>query len=65
MDKPVTLIIGLGQTVGDAVARRFLDEGHAVLRSQGCGRRCGRDLAEALQEVYREAHEYASLKTLD
>ena len=31
MDKPVTLIIGLGQTVGDAVARRFLDEGHAVL----------------------------------
>lgn len=31
MDKPVTLIIGLGKTVGDAVARRFLDEGHAVL----------------------------------
>jgi len=31
MDKPVTLIIGLGQTVGDAVARRFLAEGHAVL----------------------------------
>ncbi len=31
MDKPVTLIIGLGQTVGDAVARRFLDAGHAVL----------------------------------
>lgn len=31
MDKPVTIIIGLGQTVGDAVARRFLDEGHAVL----------------------------------
>ena len=31
MDKPVTLIIGLGQTVGDAVARRFLDDGHAVL----------------------------------
>ena len=31
MDKPVTLIIGLGQTVGDAVARRFLDEDHAVL----------------------------------
>lgn len=31
MYKPVTLIIGLGQTVGDAVARRFLDAGHAVL----------------------------------
>ncbi len=31
MDKPVTIIIGLGKTVGDAVARRFLDEGHAVL----------------------------------
>ena len=31
MEKPVTLIIGLGQTVGDAVARRFLDAGHAVL----------------------------------
>ena len=31
MDKPVTLIIGLGKTVGESVARRFLDEGHAVL----------------------------------
>ena len=31
MDKPVTLIIGLGQTVGEAIVRRFLDEGHAVL----------------------------------
>lgn len=31
MYKPVTLIIGLGQTVGDAVARRFLDDGHSVL----------------------------------
>jgi len=31
MYKPVTLIIGLGQTVGDAVARRFLDAGHSVL----------------------------------
>ncbi|MEO0606739.1 MAG: SDR family oxidoreductase [Pseudomonadota bacterium] len=31
MDKPVTLIIGLGKTVGDAVARRFLEEGHSVL----------------------------------
>ena len=31
MDKPVTLIIGLGETVGDAVARRFLEEGHSVL----------------------------------
>lgn len=31
MYKPVTLIIGLGKTVGESVARRFLDEGHAVL----------------------------------
>lgn len=31
MEKPVTLIIGLGKTVGDAVARRFIDEGHSVL----------------------------------
>lgn len=31
MDKPVTLIIGLGKTVGDAIARRFLEEGHSVL----------------------------------
>lgn len=31
MYRPVTLIIGLGQTVGDAVARRFLDAGHDVL----------------------------------
>ena len=32
MDKPVTLIIGLGQTVGDAVTRRFIwMRDHAVL----------------------------------
>lgn len=31
MEKPVTLIIGLGKTVGDAIARRFLDAGHSVL----------------------------------
>lgn len=31
MEKPVTLIIGLGQTVGDAIARRFVDDHHAVI----------------------------------
>ena len=31
MEKPVTLIIGHGQTVGEALVLRFLDEGHAVL----------------------------------
>jgi len=31
MEKPVSLIIGLGQTVGEAIARRFLDAGHTVL----------------------------------
>jgi len=31
MERPVTLIIGLGQTVGDAVARRFIEAGHDVL----------------------------------
>ncbi|MDJ0922185.1 MAG: SDR family oxidoreductase [Henriciella sp.] len=31
MEKPVTLVIGLGQTVGEALVRRFLDEGHDVL----------------------------------
>lgn len=31
MEKPVTVIIGLGQTVGDAIARRFIDDGHEVL----------------------------------
>ena len=31
MDRPVTLIIGLGQTVGDAVARRFIENDHDVL----------------------------------
>ncbi|MEM9938388.1 MAG: SDR family oxidoreductase [Pseudomonadota bacterium] len=31
MEKPVTLVIGLGQTVGEALVRLFLDEGHAVL----------------------------------
>ena len=31
MDQPVTLILGLGQMTGEAVARRFADEGHAVI----------------------------------
>lgn len=31
MEKPVTLIIGLGQTVGEAIAKRLLDEHHNVL----------------------------------
>ena len=31
MEKSVTLIIGLGQTVGDAIARRFVDDHHAVI----------------------------------
>lgn len=31
MDKPVTLIIGLGRTVGEAVAIRMLDESHTVI----------------------------------
>ncbi|WP_084399234.1 SDR family oxidoreductase [Henriciella aquimarina] len=31
MEKPVTLILGLGQLTGEAVARRFCDAGHSVL----------------------------------
>ncbi|MEM5515951.1 SDR family oxidoreductase [Henriciella sp. AS95] len=31
MEKPVTLILGLGQLTGEAVARRFADQGHAVI----------------------------------
>lgn len=31
MEKPVTLIIGLGKTVGDAIARRFVEDQHTVV----------------------------------
>ncbi len=31
MEKPVTLILGLGQLTGEAVARRFCEAGHAVI----------------------------------
>ncbi len=31
MEKPVTLIIGLGHTVGEAIAFRFAENGHSVL----------------------------------
>lgn len=31
MEKPVTLIIGLGQTVGDAIARRFVEDNQTVI----------------------------------
>ncbi|MEM6653186.1 MAG: SDR family oxidoreductase [Pseudomonadota bacterium] len=47
MEKPVTLIIGLGRTAGDAVARRLLDAGHAVLAVD--------PNADALQELQKTA----------
>lgn len=31
MDQPVTVVLGLGREVGEAVARRFIEAGHAVL----------------------------------
>ena len=31
MEKPVTLILGLGQLTGEAIARRFCEAGHAVI----------------------------------
>lgn len=31
MDKPVSLILGVGQTVGEAIALRFLEAGHNIL----------------------------------
>lgn len=31
MEKPVTVLLGLGQTVGEAIARRMLDDGQEVL----------------------------------
>ena len=31
MQKPVTVIVGLGKTVGEAVALRFLEEGHDLI----------------------------------
>lgn len=31
MEKPVTVLLGLGRTVGEAIVQRFLDEGHEVL----------------------------------
>lgn len=31
MEKPVSLILGVGQTVGEAIALRFLSAGHSVL----------------------------------
>jgi NAD(P)-dependent dehydrogenase (short-subunit alcohol dehydrogenase family) len=31
MEKPATILLGLGRTVGEAIAQRFLSEGHSVL----------------------------------
>ena len=31
MEKPVTLILGLGLQTGEAIARRFCEAGHAVI----------------------------------
>ena len=42
MDKTVTLILGLGQVVGEAIARRFHEDGHAVALADPAQKRLDR-----------------------
>ena len=49
MDKPVTLILGLGQMTGEAVARRFSAEGHAVIACDASPKRVEK-LADSLRD---------------
>jgi len=49
MEKPVTLILGLGQLTGEAVARRFVEAGHAVIACDPLPKRIER-VADNLRE---------------
>lgn len=56
MDKPVTLILGLGQLTGEAVARRFVEEGHAVIACDPQMKRVER-VADSLRDKAIVQHE--------
>lgn len=49
MEKPVTLILGLGQLTGEAVARRLVESGHAVIACDPQSKRIER-VADNLRE---------------
>ena len=56
MDKPVTLILGLGQLTGEAVARKFADAGHSVLACDSQPKRVEK-AADSLRERAIVQHE--------
>ncbi|WP_300377973.1 SDR family oxidoreductase [Henriciella sp.] len=56
MDKPVTLILGMGQLTGEAVARRFSDAGHSVIAHDAQMKRVER-VADTLRDRAIVQHE--------
>lgn len=57
MDQPVTVIIGLGREVGEAVARRFFEAGHAVIAVDSVNSRIEHarsELDERIQVIRQE-----------
>lgn len=65
MGQPVTLILGLGREIGEAVARRFEEEGHRVLVADPSQDRItnARDaLGEAAQFYHGELHSRLGLR---
>lgn len=60
MDKPVTLILGLGQLTGEAVARRFCEAGHSVIACDPQAKRVER-VADNLR--YRAIVQHEELHT--
>jgi NAD(P)-dependent dehydrogenase (short-subunit alcohol dehydrogenase family) len=66
MDQPVTVIIGLGREVGEAIARRFFEAGHGVVAADDDAERvehARKQLDDRVQVVRQDAlHNAGSLK---
>ena len=65
MDHPVTIILGLGREVGQAVARRFFELGHNVVAADGDRERTDRaerDLPEKIRVLHTDTSEQLGLR---
>ena len=65
MDHPVTIILGLGREVGQAVARRFFELGHNVVAADGDRERTDRaekDLPDKIRVLHTDTSEPLGLR---
>ena len=68
MGEPVTLVLGLGREVGDAIARTFLEDGHRVLVADASAERlesASDALGDDVATYHGELHSRLGLRNAD